>query len=249
MSINPKQHPELAQAFYYKVPPLLDEPILLALCRKLRGGSAAHQDNASEGHFLFDKIVFCGHCSYALSGTLHGIKEHRYYSHPKKSGKVPIDCHHFSGVREDVIEAPIMKKLFDQFGDLPTRRKPVQRAKAGSEAEIKVAPAGLTPKRVRPDIEVLEEQVEHSRLGSAAHFKRMTFEDKTRLLRALFGGAERVPVKDKKRGQKQPKFAKHGIYITKTPNGNWKCEFKIKRFDPLSPVWVFDEPPSKVQDP
>jgi len=92
--------------------------------------------------------------------------------------------------------------------------------------EIKAVASAFNPKR--PSKAGMEEQIQWSHLGSKAHFDKMTFEEKRELLRLLFGSSDRVPVAmaRKRRGEKQPKFVKHGIYVKQTREGSWHYELK-----------------------
>ena len=123
-----------------------------------------------------------------------------------------------------------LEKLTAREAELKERIAELEQevAEMPSEQEIKAAAAAFTPSKghPRPSRKVMEEQIEHSYLGSLKHFEEMTFEQRRELLRTLFGSADRVPAGDKKRGQKMPKFVKHGIYIQKASKGNWKYEMK-----------------------
>lgn len=99
-------------------------------------------------------------------------------------------------------------------------------AEVPTKEEIqKVAEAIARHKPGRPTREVMEEGLEHSRLGSKGHLKEMTFAEKRDLLKLIFGYAEKTGGKMRK-GVKTTKFVKAGVYVKRTPTGTWSYLIK-----------------------
>jgi len=99
----------------FTVPPLLSKGMIQAVHRRAKTNATLHHGQR-ENKYLLGRMIFCGHCGYAMSGGTFDQK-YRYYLHMKESGNNPIDCGHFNAIKADEIEGPIMNDIFDLFGD------------------------------------------------------------------------------------------------------------------------------------
>jgi site-specific DNA recombinase len=123
-----------------------------------------------------------------------------------------------------------MAKLMRREGDLKARAEALEDrvANTPTEEQIKQVADAFGPKKKRPPRptrEDAEEEIMHSYYGSQKHFHKMTFDDKRKMLTAIFGSAERSPIRHMKRGEKLAKFTKAGIYVERTDRG-WR--YKIR---------------------
>ncbi len=99
----------------FKIPPLLSKEMIKAVHERA-GTNATLHHGQRKNKYLLGRMIFCGHCSYAMSGGTFDQK-YRYYLHMRESGNRVIDCGHFKRIKADVIEGPVMNDIFDLFGD------------------------------------------------------------------------------------------------------------------------------------
>jgi len=112
-------------------------------------------------------------------------------------------------------------ELESQLMEVPTKEEIEAVARA-----VKIFPPGhkYAGKRY-PDPKDMEDEINHSYLGSKKPLKEMTFQEKRDLLKLIFGYAEKTPGKMRK-GVKTTKFVKGGIYVNRTPTGTWSYLIK-----------------------
>ena len=113
----------------------------------------------------------------------------------------------------DKVEAGVMKD--DDIAQRMAEHKAAQGQLAAQMEKVEDQLAKIpTKEEIDSRVEVLEEQIRHSYLGTRKHFREMSFDDKKRLLDLLFVGAK---VSDEGK--------KPGIYLKKT---QWGISYLIR---------------------
>jgi len=70
----------------FKVPPLLSKTMIKAVHNRAKTNATLHHAQR-KNKYLLGRMIFCGHCGYAMSGGTFDQK-YRYYLHMKESGKL-----------------------------------------------------------------------------------------------------------------------------------------------------------------
>jgi len=99
----------------FKIPPLLSKTMIKAVHKRAKTNATLHHGQR-KNKYLLGRMIFCGHCGFAMSGGTFDQK-YRYYLHMKESGNKVINCGHFNNIKADMIEGPVMQDIFDLFGD------------------------------------------------------------------------------------------------------------------------------------
>jgi len=118
---------DIAESFETKVPALLEPEIIEAIKEKVqlnktifRGPLQKSEKGRTYQKYLFSKMILCGHCQTALFGEMMN-KRTRHYRHRRateyKGQITKVGCIHFKYVQADLIEEPIMKHIYEMFGD------------------------------------------------------------------------------------------------------------------------------------
>ena len=93
------------------VPRLLPERTIKAIHKRARANSTYVHGQLTHD-YLLGRMVFCGHCGYALAGAT--MRNNKYYQHPYDRG---CKRTHFSSIRADILEDAVFTHLFSLFGD------------------------------------------------------------------------------------------------------------------------------------
>lgn len=113
------------ETVHTKIPRLLSEKTIKAIKKK----SAANK-TYTHGHakykYLLSRMVFCGHCGYALFGQ-RNHNGHKYYRH-NHMAKVRPCPQEKTWIRADELEDIVMLYLFDCFGNPQAVQKAIEEA-------------------------------------------------------------------------------------------------------------------------
>jgi len=247
-----------------KVPSLIDNPsIIQAIKNKVQANKTVYHGQHKQ-KYLFGRMLLCGHCGKALFGEMMNYKtrhyRHRTHVH-RKGQKIKLDCNHYKFVPADRIEEPIMKRIFEIFGDtvkieqaikeampnldeiksLNLQLKQLEKEKTDSKKKIerlidsieegmgdvksikeritkhekRIKTLGheiaITKSRIekippeniiKSKAHLLKRMIKGYYSHSLEHYKKMSFDDRRRLLQAVFSGTD-------------PEGNRCGIYLTK----------------------------------
>jgi site-specific DNA recombinase len=117
----------------FKIPPLLSKAMIKAVHKRAKTNATLHHGQR-KNQYLLGRMIFCGHCGYAMSGGTFDQK-YRYYLHMKESGNKRIDCGHFNNIKAHLIEGPVMEDIFDLFGD----RKRIEQTMRTASTDLDLA--------------------------------------------------------------------------------------------------------------
>lgn len=98
---------KIAERIVIKMPRLLTEEKIMAIHEKINANKT-FTHGSIKNKYLFGRMIFCGHCGYALSGQVHN--KNKYYRHRGKG------CG-FNSINALVIEDKILQHIFEMFGD------------------------------------------------------------------------------------------------------------------------------------
>jgi DNA invertase Pin-like site-specific DNA recombinase len=102
-----------------KVPALVDSIIIEAVKAKVQENKTIFHAQRKE-HYLFGRMILCGHCGKALFGEMINgkVKNYRHRTETTRKGqKIRLECNQFQYIQADLIEEPIMAHIFTMFGD------------------------------------------------------------------------------------------------------------------------------------
>jgi len=109
-----------------RIPRLLPEETVRAILERARANKTyAH------GHkkypYLFARMVFCGHCRYAMSGQYVATNRRRYYRHTYADRQRPCDAPR-GWADADELERVVMRHLFETLGNPLAMQRAVEQA-------------------------------------------------------------------------------------------------------------------------
>lgn len=114
-----------------KIPALLDEVTIKRIRQRMDANRTYLHGSVGKNKYLLSRMVFCGHCGYALHGT---VNEHgkRYYRHILGEAAASKNCHckEIVYVPAEDLELQVTWELFQIFGD---KKRIEQVLKDGSE--------------------------------------------------------------------------------------------------------------------
>ncbi len=96
------------------IPELLPCKTIAAILQKAKANKT-YQHGANKHPYLLARMVFCGHCGYAMFGqTNHN--GHRYYRHAHSRRVRECQCPK-AWVAAEILEGVVMRRLFECFGN------------------------------------------------------------------------------------------------------------------------------------
>lgn len=97
------------------IPALLDEQTIERVLQRVKSNRTFTHGQPSKHKYLLGRMIFCGHCGYAMFGqTNHNVR--RYYRHAHTARCV--SCNVAKGwVPADAIEEQVVDLLFETFGN------------------------------------------------------------------------------------------------------------------------------------
>lgn len=108
-----------------KIPRLLPPATINAIKEKAKANKTYTHGHIKH-RYLLSRMIFCGHCGYAMFGQCNHSKN-RYYRHARHRAK---SCDHQSlWVRADDIEIAVFSQLFSTLGNVPLVNKAIERAR------------------------------------------------------------------------------------------------------------------------
>ena len=106
-----------------KIPRLLSQEIIEQIHERAESNKTFTHGHARH-QYLLARMVFCGHCGYAMFGQTNNHNANRYYRHPRHRKK---ECDIGFWVRADDLEDAIMLRLFKMYGDIENMEKAMLR--------------------------------------------------------------------------------------------------------------------------
>jgi hypothetical protein len=92
------------------IPRLLPQSTIKAIHARARANRTFFHGQ-TKNRYLLGRVIFCGHCGFALFGQFSHNKI-KYYRHPRERG-----CKRFNSVPAGLIEDAVFAHLFELFGD------------------------------------------------------------------------------------------------------------------------------------
>lgn len=112
------------------IPRLLPEETILAI-RQRAEANKTYAHGQQKHDYLFGRMVFCGHCGYAMFGQVNH-QGHRYYRHARKD-RVKECGYPKIWVRADQLEEVVFRHLFGAFGNPAAVQRAIERATPNAE--------------------------------------------------------------------------------------------------------------------
>jgi site-specific DNA recombinase len=107
------------------VPPLLSSEIIEAIRQKSEA-NRTYQHGHAKHPYLFARMVFCGHCGYAMFGQINHNGQ-RYYRHAHTRRLKECECPK-AWVNADDLEEVVIRHLFSCFGNPQAVQKAIEDA-------------------------------------------------------------------------------------------------------------------------
>ncbi len=110
------------------IPRLLAESTIQAIRKKAKANKT-YTHGKIKNDYLLSRMIFCGHCNYALFGQT-ALGKYSYYRHGSDKNKKTC-CRpktKSNQVKADVIEDAVIRYLFKMFGDPLTVKRAIEKA-------------------------------------------------------------------------------------------------------------------------
>lgn len=108
------------------IPPLLDAKTIKDLRRKA-AANKTYTHGSIKNHYLLGRMIFCGHCGYAMFGQTNRNGA-AYYRHSRQQqSRKKCNCG-TCWIRTEVIEDNVLRLLFDTFGNKIAIQKAIDAA-------------------------------------------------------------------------------------------------------------------------
>jgi DNA invertase Pin-like site-specific DNA recombinase len=117
-----------AEVIKTKVPRLLPQATIRAIHKKVEANKT-YTHGEIKNQYLLSRMIFCKHCGCAMFGQT-SLGKYRYYRHlaakrSKRKCDRPESCNQ---INANDIEAMVLSKLFEMFGNAAYMRKAIERA-------------------------------------------------------------------------------------------------------------------------
>jgi hypothetical protein len=103
------------------VPPLLPEETIAAIHRRIKANKT-YTHGQTKHRYMLGRMIFCGHCGYAMSGQANHKGRDLYYRHCHQDRTRPCNVKH-GYVPAHEIEPRVIDTLFDMLGNPVALRK------------------------------------------------------------------------------------------------------------------------------